>query len=123
MIAACSQREEAVNPDFASTVAGTYPMTYYREGSQSVNLPSNGMSGKFDIKRIDMTHIHMTLTLMYDIKPEVNEVESLELKRKDKSTFEIYYGLQLVGTISPTEIEVFDISPDGTEIQIRGKRQ
>lgn len=111
----------AMNPDLTVGLTGIYPLTLYREGSQSINLPSNGVSGQFEMTRIDMTHLRGRLTITDMGITEEYSTNEFELKR-NAARFDISVDGQSVGSMSATDIDVTATSPDGTVNQIKAKR-
>jgi len=128
-LSGCKKDEDVIDPNFAASVSGRYPLTFFREGSQSINLPVNGISGYLETTRIDNTHINMKLSLT--VGPDaadtsVDDLGSVELLSDsgNRGTFNLraaQFGYN-VGTISATDVTIRDTATDGTEIEIRGKR-
>lgn len=117
------KKTETPDPDYTSGLTGAYPVTYYREGTQFVNLPSASGSGVFDITKVDLTHVSAKLTMTYGGKSTVYSTNTFELKPAPTTgTFLASINGTSVGSISPTAIDVSAVSPDGTVTQIKANR-
>ncbi|WP_020597513.1 hypothetical protein [Spirosoma panaciterrae] len=111
--------EEIIDPDFASTVAGTYPIVsyaiYYTETyNDTLKFPYNGMTGTFDVKKIDLTHIQTGYTLHvpggglqgpYDAQYDTGECE-LRNDTGIKNKFSVYVNNKKTGVITPTTLTI-----------------
>ncbi len=119
----CSKKEE-INPDFTVDLVGTYTLSYVKEGSQEANLPSNGVSGNFKTTKADETHLNLVFTYQLGAtsKPIVEQLGSVELKRTGNKQFDVYLQSAKHGTISPSDISLYDTSLDGTYTEFRGKK-
>lgn len=119
----CSKKEE-INPDFTVDLVGTYTLSYVKEGSQEANLPSNGVSGNFKTTKVDDTHLNLVFTYQLGTtsKPIIEQLGSVELKRTGTKQFDVYLQNEKHGTITPSDISLYDTSLDGTYTEFRGKR-
>jgi hypothetical protein len=120
------KKEDEIDPNFADSITGRYALTYYREGMVSINLPTaTGISGYFDVARVDNTHIDLSLTLTYTTTDtETDKLSELELRNDTGTagTFSIYYNSQKLGTISSTDVLLGLTDSNGEVSEIRAKR-
>lgn len=125
LLISCAKEVQTLNPDLTTGLTGTYPITYYRIGPQSVYLPFGGASGQFDATRVDMSHLHVVATLTYspgDVRPQ--DLGTIELRRDpaDSKKFIIYSGSKKYGWATTTDITLSDTAADGMITEIKARR-
>lgn len=124
LIVGCKKEEPALNPDLTAGLTGVYPLTSYTQGTQTVNLPSNGNSGLFTMTRIDDTHLSAKLTLTELGKTYDASTNTFTLARDagDASLYNITVMGTTAGNMTASKVYVFARSADGTLTTINAAR-
>ncbi len=122
-LAGC-HREESPNPDLTVGLTGAYPVTDFKDEVFGVAIPSTTYSARFDISKVDLTHIHVKWTHNFSGKAMTGDIADFELKRDptNKDLYALSKTGQDYGTITATEINVKDTSNPLNVTEIRASR-
>lgn len=114
LLAACAKKQD-VTPDPASTVAGTYPLTYVRSDSAGVKLyeytlpytaGSNTLSGTMTARRDSATVIFLTQTIkVTGYSDQTSVIGSVRLQANG-SGYDMYLSNQKIGTADGTTLSI-----------------
>lgn len=137
MACAPSDRNDAVTPakpiDYTVGLTGKFPVTFYLDAGNAMNLPQGETTGEFEISKVDSVTIFIRTTVYfkatnwsvqysgnYVLKPSAADPKQFTLIA-DTSTLSTY-SQSITGTISLTGLEQQFINPYGIIIQFKGKR-
>lgn len=136
MACAPSDRTDAVTPakliDYTVGLVGKYPVTFYLDAGNSMDLPQEKTTGEFEVSKIDSVTIFIRTTVFfkapnysvqyegkYELKPSAADPKQFTLIVVPAS---LNTPSQATGIISPTGLEQQFIGPYGIVTQFKGKR-
>lgn len=137
MACAPSDRDNAVTPakpiDYTVGLTGKYPVTFYLDAGNSMNLPQGETTGEFEISKTDSVTIFIKTTVYfkashysaqysgnYVLKPSATDPKKFILIA-DISRLSTY-SKEATGTISSTGLEQQFINSYGIVTQFKGQR-
>ncbi|CCH03501.1 hypothetical protein FAES_pFAES01007 (plasmid) [Fibrella aestuarina BUZ 2] len=120
LLAACAKKQD-VTPDPATTVAGTYPLTYVRSDSAGIklyeyNLPytagSNTLSGTLTARRDSAAVIFLTQTIKATGYSDQTSVIGSVRLQSNGSGYDMYMSNQKIGTADGTTLNIDEQQTD-----------
>lgn len=139
LVIACapSDRNDAITPakpiDYTVGLTGKYPVTFFLDAGNSMNLPQGETTGEFEISKIDSVTIFIRTTVYfkaskysaqyagnYGLKPSAADPEQFTLVAD--TAHQSTSNHQITGTISPKGIKQQFVGPYGIITQFKGKR-
>ncbi len=100
-------KDEKVDPDVASSIAGTYNVTYIKvDGAQAITLPQNGISATFQVNKVNPTTVSIALTLSISGQRETESLGEFTVARQQDGTVVLSERGQQIGTVKNNQLEI-----------------
>gem|GEM_PF-3911140 len=112
------------DPDYTVGLTGKYRAVFYQVSNRPITLPSNSSTGRFDVTKIDLTHVQSNLILTTSEKDAVWRTDTFALTR-DMDHEDLYHVAikgKKSGIITASNIFLDLVAPDSTVTVIRAKR-
>jgi hypothetical protein len=121
----CKKKDTDPKPDLATSVAGTYTMTYVNDDGDEYTLPFNQqgvtISGTVRLTKVNENTASGKITLVINGDAESQDVGNITLKDKGNGEVGLYEDNDQVGKIKNGELEI-NASEGGATYIVRAEK-